>query len=496
MLVKGRQLTAHGSSSAALVLHVLAQSVLLAGCSASGAIDPASDATPAPISPTIVALGDAESGMGWTPGRQLSSYASSLAARGPSASAGLTNQCAEFHTCTVKVVVVGPGGKITNYTATVPGAPTSLILDESSIPIIAGPVQNPAWDPPVATNNRAYLQALDGEIHHFEPLPTPTEVISVLPLDRDAAVALTIRLEYDGDIPANSTLQPVSMYPFARIEGLGRLKGRSVSTVPVPLGILDIGYNKTGPAWMGRTPEGIVAVQYSNQFLNITLVSENLELLATRPIAMPNSQRWTSFALRPGGGFVLGGGAIRSSGPWWRRIAAVDSALRPLWFVETSIGGDSAKAPEGSLFLGTTPLLASATPNRLLSLDLLPDPDGSWPQLVFLGIPSTPMPFHSVLKSLVPPVGTAAPGTAGRPTFIIETADGAHLVITDNWGRTSVPDPDPCGGDGPDACDDGDACTADGCTEAGCVHTKRAEGELCDLDGRVCQAGACVLTAK
>lgn len=60
--------------------------------------------------------------------------------------------------------------------------------------------------------------------------------------------------------------------------------------------------------------------------------------------------------------------------------------------------------------------------------------------------------------------------SACRPIFAVDDGDSTRILLTDRWGRLSIPDPDPCGGDGPDACDDGDACTVDGCNEQGCVH--------------------------
>lgn len=86
---------------------------------------------------------------------------------------------------------------------------------------------------------------------------------------------------------------------------------------------------------------------------------------------------------------------------------------------------------------------------------------------------------------------SAAQSDRGRVTLATFDANAVHVSLTDGWGRTSIPAPDPCGSDDEDACDDGDPCTADGCGAGGCTYTARAEGGLCGSDGSRCFSGSC-----
>ncbi|MEY3013721.1 MAG: hypothetical protein RIT45_2456 [Pseudomonadota bacterium] len=71
---------------------------------------------------------------------------------------------------------------------------------------------------------------------------------------------------------------------------------------------------------------------------------------------------------------------------------------------------------------------------------------------------------------LVSALGAAASDAEGAAILAVESGNGTRVLLTDRWGRTHVPDPDPCDGDHDTACSDGDPTTVDRCTAAGCVH--------------------------
>jgi hypothetical protein len=80
------------------------------------------------------------------------------------------------------------------------------------------------------------------------------------------------------------------------------------------------------------------------------------------------------------------------------------------------------------------------------------------------------------------PYGAVNVDDHGRAIFMVETKDKLRVALTDRWGRVAIPDPDPCGGDAPGTCDDGDPCTVDGCGDAGCVHRTDPLAFGCDAE--------------
>jgi hypothetical protein len=65
------------------------------------------------------------------------------------------------------------------------------------------------------------------------------------------------------------------------------------------------------------------------------------------------------------------------------------------------------------------------------------------------------------------------------------------VLHADPWGNTSCVASGGCFMDAANACDDGKACTLDGCTAAtGCAHQNSPDGSVCP--GGACSSGVCV----
>jgi hypothetical protein len=66
----------------------------------------------------------------------------------------------------------------------------------------------------------------------------------------------------------------------------------------------------------------------------------------------------------------------------------------------------------------------------------------------------------------------------------------AWLVQTDGWGNSTCAQAGACAMQPATQCDDGNPCTADACSSAGCSHSNVGDGTACGLS-KTCSAGVC-----